>query len=119
MGIAPALRSMDETPIKVEVNAVRLQQAVLCADCDVITDSPHDTCLACGSRSLLPLARVLGGIRPTSLPATREGVHQDSGAGGVFVLTTPMPLKARHRRISCGSRPRTDTELPGAGTGYD
>ncbi len=93
---------MDDAPIKVEVNAVRLQQAVLCGDCDVITDSPHDTCLVCGSHSLLPLSCVLGEVRPTALPAAREGVQQASTAGAVFVLTTPMPDNARHRRVSRG-----------------
>lgn len=42
-------------------NAVYLQHAVLCADCDCVSDSPHDKCLVCGSRSLLNIARVLGG----------------------------------------------------------
>ena len=42
------------------VNAVCLQNAVLC-DCDCVSDSPHDKCLACGSRSLFNIARVLGG----------------------------------------------------------
>jgi hypothetical protein len=43
------------------VNAVCLQSAVLCADCDCVSDSPHDKCLVCGSRSLFNIARVLGG----------------------------------------------------------
>ncbi len=43
------------------VNAVCLQNAVLCADCDCVSDSPHDKCLVCGSRSLFNIARVLGG----------------------------------------------------------
>jgi anaerobic ribonucleoside-triphosphate reductase len=59
---------MDEAVTKVEVNAVRLQQAVLCSDCDVITDSQHDACLVCGSHALLPLSRILGEIRPSELP---------------------------------------------------
>jgi hypothetical protein len=42
-------------------NAVCLQKAVLCADCDCVSDSPHDKCLVCGSRSLFSIARVLGG----------------------------------------------------------
>ncbi len=88
---------MDKPLIKFEVNAVRLQQAVLCADCDVISDSPHDTCIICGSRSLLPLARVLG-----SLPAEDEGVHHASTASTVFVLTSPLVDDFRHRRVSRG-----------------
>jgi hypothetical protein len=49
---------------KPDVNAVWLRDAVLCADCEVISDSPHDTCRVCGSRSLLSLSCVLGGTLP-------------------------------------------------------
>ena len=45
------------------LNAVALQNAVLCAECDVVSDSPHDTCLVCGSRSLLNIARMFGATR--------------------------------------------------------
>lgn len=41
-----------------------LQNAVLCAECDVISDSPHDTCLVCGSRSLFNISRIFGGNLP-------------------------------------------------------
>lgn len=47
-----------------DVNLVWLRNAVLCADCEVISDSPHDTCRVCGSRSLLSLSCVLGGTLP-------------------------------------------------------
>jgi hypothetical protein len=43
------------------LNAIQLVCAVLCADCEVISDSPNDVCAVCGSRSLLSLGRVLGG----------------------------------------------------------
>jgi hypothetical protein len=43
------------------LNSVHLVNAVLCADCEVISDSAGDTCEVCGSRSLLSLGRVLGG----------------------------------------------------------
>lgn len=46
------------------LNAVALQNAVLCAECDVVSDSPHDTCLVCGSRSLFNIARMFGGKLP-------------------------------------------------------
>jgi hypothetical protein len=45
-------------------NAVALQNAVLCADCEVVSDSPHDRCLVCGSRSLFNIARMFGGNLP-------------------------------------------------------
>jgi len=46
------------------LNAVALQNAVLCAECDVVSDSPHDQCLVCGSRSLFNISRVFGGNLP-------------------------------------------------------
>lgn len=50
-------------------------RAVLCAECDVVRDSPHDVCLICGSHSLFNIARVFGGKLPqrgTSLIAETE-----------------------------------------------
>ena len=47
-----ALRE-DEAPRGRVLNAVALQNAVLCAECDVVSDSPHDRCMVCGSRSWL------------------------------------------------------------------
>jgi hypothetical protein len=44
------------------LNAVALQNAVLCAECDVVSDSPHDICMVCGSRSLINISRMLGAI---------------------------------------------------------
>lgn len=52
------------------LNAVALQNAVLCAECDVVSDSPHDRCLVCGSRSLFNIARMFGG----NLPKDRTGL---------------------------------------------
>ena len=46
------------------INAICLSSAVLCAQCDVVSDSPHDYCLVCGSRSLVSLSRLLGGMLP-------------------------------------------------------
>jgi hypothetical protein len=43
------------------LNTIHLLSAVLCADCEVISDSVSDVCAVCGSRSLLSLGRVLGG----------------------------------------------------------
>ncbi len=42
-------------------DAVPLHNAVLCADCEVITASRFDRCRMCGSPSLLSLSRILGG----------------------------------------------------------
>ena len=43
------------------LNAIPLLHAVLCADCEVISDSAGEVCAVCGSRSLLSLGRILGG----------------------------------------------------------
>lgn len=78
----------------IELNAIRLQQAVLCAGCDVISDSPHDACLVCGSRSLLPLARVLGMAERPSVSSQREVKAE---APQVLVLVPSMPHRKRQR----------------------
>jgi len=43
------------------LSSVPLLEAVLCADCEIISNSGGETCEVCGSRSLLSLGRVLGG----------------------------------------------------------
>jgi hypothetical protein len=43
------------------LSSVSLQEAVLCADCEVISNSGGENCEVCGSRSLLSLGRILGG----------------------------------------------------------
>ncbi len=43
------------------LDAVPLKDAVLCAECEVITGAGGGVCPMCGSRSLLCLSRVLGG----------------------------------------------------------
>ena len=56
---------VESVPVKGRVlNAVALRNAVLCAECDVVSDSPHDQCLVCGSRSLFNIARMFGGNLP-------------------------------------------------------
>ena len=43
------------------LSSVPLLEAVLCADCEIISNSGGETCEVCGSRSLLSLGRILGG----------------------------------------------------------
>jgi hypothetical protein len=42
-------------------NIVGLQKAVLCANCDVISEGLNGHCAACGSEALLRLNELLGG----------------------------------------------------------
>jgi hypothetical protein len=50
-----------------DTNLVRLQSAVLCANCEVISEGLNGHCAACGSQSLLRLSRVLGGTIESAL----------------------------------------------------
>ena len=77
------------------LNAVSLQHAVLCAECDVVSDSPHDVCMVCGSRSLVNICRILGGkmpknraelVKPEPVKINRE-----------IVLHFPKPHRVRRR----------------------
>jgi hypothetical protein len=43
-------------------NLVRLQKAVLCANCEVISEGLNGHCASCGSEALLGLSKVLGGM---------------------------------------------------------
>jgi hypothetical protein len=82
------------------VNAVPLQNAVLCADCDVVSDSPNDICLVCGSRSLFNVARFFGGI----LPNKRASVVVQSGEAASRQVVLHFPKPHRVRRRATGSR---------------
>ena len=75
------------------LNSVPLQNAVLCAECDVVSDSPHDTCLICGSRSLFNIARIFGSKLPKERAnlITQDGVEVRSTD---VVLTFPKPPTA-------------------------
>jgi hypothetical protein len=82
------------------LNAVPLQNAVLCAECDVVSDSPHDVCLVCGSHSLFNVAQVFGG----NLPKKRATLitQQPTDAPREAVLVFPKPHRPRRRMV--GSR---------------
>src|ERR1017187_6195035 len=54
------------------LNAVPLLNAVFCADCETISNSRHDACTVCGSRSLINLFRMLGGTVRSQKPQSAE-----------------------------------------------
>jgi len=92
------------------VNAVSLQNAVLCAECDVVSDSPQDVCLVCGSRSLFNISRIFGG----NLPSNRATLIQASLAEGerpervlTFSRTHRMRRKSPDKLSPCCSFART------------
>ena len=85
-----------------DLNAVPLQNAVLCAECDVVSDSPHDICMVCGSRSLFNIAHVFGG----ELPKQRATlvIHEVVEVSSCeVVLPFPKPHRLR-RRATVASR---------------
>ena len=51
-----------------DTNLVRLQRAVLCANCEVISDCKNGHCPACGSQALLSLGKLLGSSVGAELP---------------------------------------------------
>jgi hypothetical protein len=95
------------------LNAVPLQNAVLCAECDVVSDSPHDVCMVCGSHSLFNVARIFGGKLPQkrvsliTQPAVAEGFSLET------VLVFPKPHRPRRR--ATGSRQLSVVALEGEG----
>ncbi len=57
------------------LNTVPLDNAVFCVNCEMISNSAHDVCDVCGSRSLVALCRVLGGTlqkRPGPIPVAHR-----------------------------------------------
>jgi hypothetical protein len=78
------------------LNAVALQNAVLCAECDVVSDSPHDRCLVCGSRSLFNIARMFGGNLP-GVRASLIDAESREMTPREMVLTFPGPHRIRKK----------------------
>ncbi len=52
---------MQRSLIAKDVNFLALQSAVFCVQCELLSENNTPRCLACGSRAVLSLARVLGG----------------------------------------------------------
>jgi hypothetical protein len=78
------------------LNAVHLQHAVLCAECDVVSDSPNDLCLVCGSRSLFNISRALGGKLPKDRATLVPSVLTEPRVPG-GILLVPRPHRIRRK----------------------
>ena len=65
-----------------------LWNAVFCLDCEVISNAHGDECPVCKGRSLVSLARILGG----SLFADRQRESQECGSG-FFDITITVDLQ--------------------------
>lgn len=84
------------------LNAVPLENAVLCAECDVASDSPHDTCMVCGSHSLFNISRVFGGKLPQQRVILVVQTTIETSSLEVL-LPFPKPHRVR-RRATAGCR---------------
>jgi hypothetical protein len=72
-----------------EAEALSLQNAVLCVDCESISTIRFDQCPVCGGRSLLGLARMLGG----PLSAHRDDHAENTNVTVLFDVDIAIRLK--------------------------
>jgi hypothetical protein len=82
-----------ETRNHLDAGVLPLLNAVFCLDCEVISTSRGDECPACKSRSLVSLARMLGG----SLLAHRTQ-QSDPSQSGLFDITIAVELQQMHAK---------------------
>ena len=47
--------------LRSDLNFLRLQTAIFCVECELISDNNTTSCYACGSRAVMSLSRILGG----------------------------------------------------------
>ena len=78
------------------INSVRLLKAVLCADCECISESRHEVCGVCGGRSLVNLGRLLG----SAMQSEAE-----------FDVTDPL-ISRELRTLVDSALPRPPRQLP-------
>lgn len=76
------------TQNRLDKGGLPLWNAIFCLDCEVISSSRGDECPVCNGRSLVSLARVLGG----SLFAHREQASQER-ENKLFDLTIAVDLQ--------------------------
>jgi len=66
MSVKPGQRPSEAAGVTARVllntNQVSLQKAVLCANCEVISEGRNGHCACCGSQSLVSLNRVLASL---------------------------------------------------------
>lgn len=79
---------LDLTKNRLAAGGLPLWNAVFCLDCEVINNSRGNECPVCNSRSLVSLARILGG----SLYAHRQHQSQESETA-LFDITVTIELR--------------------------
>lgn len=81
------------TNSRVDKGGLPLWNAVFCLDCEVISNAQSDECPVCNGRSLVNLARILGG----SSFAHRERESQEC-RDGFFDITITVELQQMHAK---------------------
>jgi hypothetical protein len=76
------------TTKRLDPSVLPLWNAVFCLDCEVISESQGDECPCCKNRSLVSLARMLGG----SLSVRRKRQLRE-GEGALFDITITVELQ--------------------------
>src|SRR5690348_2599301 len=94
-----------------EVSFVGLQSAVFCAECELISANSTPCCLACGSRALLSLSRVLGGSLQGQSRARVIADLELDRLVRELINTVPLPKNAPIPASLLSPRPHT--MLPG------
>ena len=88
------------------VNFLELHGAVFCVECELISYNNTDHCLACGSRALFSLSRIMGGsIRDT---CKRTALAEELLDHMVAEALSPAAI------VSTTDVPRTDQQQPAA-----
>ena len=82
-----------QTQKRLDASGFPLWNAIFCLDCEVISNSRGDECPVCNGRSLVSLARILGG----SLFAHRERHSQDK-ENAFFDITITVELNQMYAR---------------------
>lgn len=65
-----------------QADLVRLTKAVLCANCEVISEGLNGHCAACGSEALLRLGQLLGGTAGDAIPVEISTSIRDNMPAG-------------------------------------
>jgi hypothetical protein len=78
---------------RLDAGGLPLWNAVFCLDCEVISNSRGDECPVCSGRSLVSLARILGG----SLFAHREHPSEENDKE-LFDITITVELKQMYAK---------------------
>ncbi len=80
-----------------DVSFVRLQAAVFCAECELISQNNTPNCLSCGSQALMSLSRLMGG---SLLNQRNANLIQDAALDRVVrELLQSIPAKAPLREL--------------------